>query len=63
MFIADISSVTTKNVTNKYCDIETLRYTFQGIHCCASYILLNRLGLRIKFGVFMPLIPVQDIFF
>ena len=27
---------------------ETLRYTLQAIHCCASYILLNRLGLGIN---------------
>ena len=33
----------------------TLRYTLQAIPCCASCILLNRLGLGI--------LPVQDIFF
>ena len=26
----------------------TLRYTLQAIRCCASYILLNRLGLDIN---------------
>ena len=26
----------------------TLRYNLQAIHCCASYILLNRLGLGIN---------------
>ena len=33
------------SVTYRY---GTLRYTLQAIHCCASYILLNRLGLGIN---------------
>ena len=33
----------------------TLRYTLQAIRCCASYILLNRLGLGINFIQWIPL--------
>ena len=35
-------------------------YTLQAIRCCASYILLNRLGLGINFIQWIPLRSYDD---
>ena len=35
-------------------------YTLQAIRCCASYILVNRLGLGINFIQWIPLRSYND---
>ena len=42
------AGVTTKMPPTNSVIYGTLRYTLQAIRCCASYILLNRLGLGIN---------------
>ena len=41
----------------------TFRYTLKAIRCCASYILLKRLGLGINFIEYIPLRLYNDIQF
>ena len=46
------SGVTTKMRPTNSVIYGTLRYTLQAIRCCASYNLLNRLGLGINRSLF-----------
>ena len=54
------TGVTTKMGPTNSVIYRILRHTLKAIRCCASYILLNRLGLGINFIQWIPLRSYND---